>query len=58
MMKNKDVVKVIFIYSKFLNVIEVKEIVYNEYKYCFYLENFYVQYVFEDYDEIFKLSGY
>lgn len=42
MMKNKNVVKVIFIYSKFVNVVEVKEIVYNEYKYCFYFEYFYV----------------
>lgn len=58
MTKNKDVVKVILIHSKSLNVIEAKEIVYNEYKHRFYSENVYVQHASEDYDEISKLSGH
>lgn len=58
MTKNEDVVKVILIHSKSLNVIEAKEIVYNEYKHRFHSEKFYVQHASEDYDEISKLSGH
>lgn len=38
----KDIVKIVFIYSKFLNVIEVKEKVYKKYKDFFYLKKCYV----------------
>lgn len=50
--------KVILIHSKSVNVVEAKEIVYNEYKHRFYSENFHVQHASEDYDTVFKLSGH
>lgn len=58
MTKNKNVVKVILIHSKSVNVVEAKEIVYNEYKHRFYSEHFHVQHASEDYDTVFKLSGH
>lgn len=58
MTKNKNVVKVILIHSKSVNVVEAKEIVYNEYKHRLYSENVHVQHASEDYDTVFKLSGH
>lgn len=50
--------KIILVHSKYLNIIEAKEIVYKKYKHLFHSENFYVQHASEEYDEVSKLSGH
>uniref|UniRef100_A0A8W8NZR8 Peptidase S1 domain-containing protein n=1 Tax=Magallana gigas TaxID=29159 RepID=A0A8W8NZR8_MAGGI len=56
--RKKDIVKIILIHSKSLNVIEAKEKVYKKYKDVFHSEKCYVQHVCEEYGEVSKLSGH
>lgn len=54
----RKLVRVIWIYSKLVNVVDVKLIVFMNYEFFFKKDKIYIYYIFEDFDNVIKFLVY